>query len=349
MSGAKPASATRALRRVLVTGGSGFIGSNFINTLFAEEGGGDGDGLECVVNLDLLTDVADEANVDECVRADARYACVRGDVGNRDLVRFILATYRIDAVVHFAAQSHVDKAFADPAACLRDNAEGTLALVQACHAYGGALQAFLHISTDEVYGDTGSARVDETSMLRPTNAYSAAKAAAEHLAWCFYKCYGFPLLITRSNNVYGPRQFHEKVVPKFIGQARRGEPFTLQGDGEQVRSWLHVDDACSAVRCVFRGGRLGETYNIGTDFELSVRDLAHTIASVVSGSSAEPEFTSVIDRPYNDQRYHIAFDKIRDELGWQQRVPFVQGIGATVAWYLARTEGGGASAHASEK
>jgi len=259
---------------------------------------------------------------------------VKGNLRDGALLTALLKEHAIDTVVHFAAQSHVDTSFTDPLSYTQDNVVGTHTLLEACRTYG-RIQRFVHISTDEVYGENTGAVFTETSLLKPTNPYAATKASAEMLVHSYIHSYGLPAVVIRSNNVYGPGQYPEKVIPKFIFQLLDGRPLTIQGSGHQLRSFLYVEDAVDAVLCVLFQGAQGEVYNISSTDELSIRELARTLVTALRpAATLEESLTFIEDRHFNDKRYWIE-SKPLAALGWRQKVPFAEGLAATIAWYKA--------------
>ncbi len=324
----------------LVTGGAGFIGGNFVLDAVQR-------GIR-VINLDALTYAGNRdtlASLDE----DARHVFVHGDIGDRLLVASLLSTYRPDAVINFAAESHVDRSIDGPAAFVQTNVVGTLSLLEAVRDYWRELQdgsnasfRFLHVSTDEVYGSLGdTGKFTEDTPFAPNSPYSASKAASDHLVRAFHHTYGLPVLTTNCSNNYGPYQFPEKLVPLIIARALAGEPLPIYGDGRNVRDWLYVSDHCAAIRAVLEGGRVGETYNVGGDAEMQNIDVVHTICKLLDARRPRPDgqprasqITHVADRPGHDRRYAIDASKLKRELGWQPAHDFEQGIADTVDWYL---------------
>ena len=318
---------------LLVTGGCGFIPSNFINYVLHSSS-------TKVVNYDRLTAASNKRNVDCSSVTPGQYVLICGDMCNSKLLDRVLRQYKVDTLVHFAAQTHVCESFKDPLEFVRSNVQGTVTLLEACRTYGG-LKRFVYVSTDEVYGDSGSSSEtpkSELELLRPTNPYAASKASAEHFAGVYHRSYDIPATVVRMCNVYGPRQSVDKVVPKFIQQAIRKQPFTVQGGGSQNRSFMHVSDTCAAIYAVATKGRTGHTYNVGSTLEISVTDLAKAIKKTVDTLLGRRETTFEVeyveDRPYNDQRYHMDVSKLKAELGWQEKVPFQEGLKQTVSWYL---------------
>lgn len=324
----------------VVTGGAGFIGANFVLGAVA-------DGIR-VVNLDALT-YAGNRDTLAPLEGDDRHVFVHGDIGDRKLVSRLLAEHRPDAIVNFAAESHVDRSIDGPGAFVQTNVVGTLALLEAARDYwkslqGGASDAFrfLHVSTDEVYGSLGdSGRFTEETPYAPNSPYSASKAASDHLVRAFHHTYGLPVLTTNCSNNYGPYQFPEKLIPLVIAKAIAGEPLPIYGDGRNVRDWLYVGDHCSAIRAVLGGGRIGEVYNVGGDAEMQNIEVVNTICSLLDkrrpredGKSRDSQITYVRDRPGHDRRYAIDASKLKRELGWSPAHDFERGIAETVDWYL---------------
>ena len=343
---------------LLVTGGAGFIGSNFVLDWFATP---QTQGEE-VVTLDALTYAGNPENL-AALQGDARHTLVQGDICDRALVDRLLAQHRPRAIVHFAAESHVDRSIHGPGAFMRTNVEGTFTLLEAARAYWSALEAdakaafrFHHVSTDEVYGSLGpgDAAFTETHPYEPNSPYSASKAASDHLVRAWHHTYGLPVLTTNCSNNYGPYHFPEKLIPLMIVNALAGKPLPVYGDGQQVRDWLYVGDHCSAIRAVLAGGRLGEVYNIGGWNEKPNLEIVHTVCalldelapaaargvvSTATGQSVQRYaelITHVKDRPGHDRRYAIDARKIERELGWRPAETFETGIRMTVQWYLAR-------------
>jgi len=328
---------------LLVTGGAGFIGANFVVSTIEATG-------EPIVNLDKLTYAGNPRNLD-AVRDDTRHRFVQGDICERERVRNLLATHRPRAIVHFAAESHVDRSIAGPAEFVQTNVVGTWALLEEARAYWEARGRdagfrFLHISTDEVYGSLGPddpAFAEETPYA-PNSPYAASKAAADHLVRAYQHTYGLPTLTTNCSNNYGPRQYPEKLIPLVIRNALVGEPLPVYGDGRNLRDWLYVADHCEAVRLVLEKGRVGETYNIGGENERANIDVVRTICAVLerlrpppAGSYAQL-IRHVTDRLGHDRRYAMNIAKIRRELGWRPRESFESGLEKTVRWYLDNLE-----------
>jgi dTDP-glucose 4,6-dehydratase len=325
---------------LLVTGGAGFIGGNFV--LEAVRAG------VKVVNLDALT-YAGNLDTLASLDGDPRHVFVHGDIGDRALVARLLAEHRPDAVVNFAAESHVDRSIDGPAAFVMTNVVGTLGLLESVRDYwrDSAPDArdafrFLHVSTDEVYGSLGdTGAFTETTPFAPNSPYSASKAASDHLVRAFHHTFGLPVLTTNCSNNYGPYQFPEKLIPLIIHKALAGEALPVYGDGLNVRDWLYVGDHCSAIRRVLEAGTIGETYNVGGDAERRNIDVVKTICALLDarrpradGVARETQVTYVKDRPGHDRRYAIDASKLKRELGWRPTVDFESGMARTVDWYL---------------
>jgi dTDP-glucose 4,6-dehydratase len=323
---------------LLVTGGAGFIGSNFVLSALAATG-------EPIVNLDKLTYAGNLRNLG-ALQGDARHTFVRGDVCDRALLAQLLARHRPRAVVHFAAESHVDRSISGPAAFVQTNVVGTFALLEEFRLYWEKASnpgdwRFLHVSTDEVYGSLGphDPAFRESTPFAPNSPYAASKAAADHLVRAYHHTYGLPTLTTNCSNNYGPHQFPEKLIPLMIRQALAGEPLPVYGDGKNVRDWLYVGDHCDALRLVLEKGRAGETYNIGGESERANIDLVHTLCGLLDKAHprARGRYAELIsfvkDRPGHDRRYAMDIAKIRRELGWAPRESFESGLEKTVRWY----------------
>ena len=328
----------------LVTGGAGFIGGNFVLDAVAR-------GIR-VVNLDALTYAG---NRDTLASLDGHpdHVFVHGDIGDRGLVARLLAEHRPDAVLNFAAESHVDRSIDGPAAFIQTNVVGTLALLEGVRDHWKGLEGeakeafrFLHVSTDEVYGSLGeTGRFTESTPYAPNSPYSASKAASDHLVRAFHHTYGLPVLTTNCSNNYGPYHFPEKLIPLVIAKALAGEPLPVYGDGKQVRDWLFVADHCEAIRTVLAKGRVGETYNVGGNAEKQNIEVVKAICALLDerrpredGLPRASQITFVADRPGHDRRYAIDASKLRDELGWVPRYSFEQGLAETVDWYLAHQD-----------
>jgi dTDP-glucose 4,6-dehydratase len=331
---------------ILVTGGAGFIGSNFVLDWLS---GND----ETVVNLDKLTYAGNLNNL-ASIRDDLRHLFVHGDICDAELVSSLLAQHKPRAIVHFAAESHVDRSIHGPAAFIATNVNGTFNLLESTRAYWAALPEseraafrFLHVSTDEVYGSLSpkDPPFTETTAYQPNSPYSASKAASDHLVRAYHHTYGLPTLTTNCSNNYGPYHFPEKLIPLVIANARAGKPLPIYGDGQQIRDWLYVGDHCAAIRRVLDDGRPGETYNIGGWNEKANLDVVQVLCNILDelaprqqGGSYAEQITYVADRPGHDRRYAIDARKIERELGWKPAETFETGIRRTVQWYLANEE-----------
>ncbi len=328
-------------KKLIVTGGAGFIGSNFILKQLQDKS-------FSVVNLDKLTYAGNLHNL-ESVSEHPRYQFVRGDIADRELVRRTLIEHRPAAIVHFAAESHVDRSIRGPEDFIQTNVNGTFALLEETRAYWSELpqadrQAFrfLHVSTDEVFGSLGpdDPPFSETTQYAPNSPYAASKAASDHIVRAYQHTYGLPTLTTNCSNNYGPFQFPEKLIPLMILNARNGKPLPVYGDGKNVRDWLFVEDHCDAISVVLSRGRTGETYNIGGWNEKQNIEIVNTICDLVDESSAPLQkprrelITYVKDRPGHDRRYAMNATKIEHELGWKPKETFETGIQKTVRWYL---------------
>ncbi|HJV83645.1 dTDP-glucose 4,6-dehydratase [Noviherbaspirillum sp.] len=326
---------------IFVTGGAGFIGSNFVLDWLANGG-------EPVVNLDKLTYAGNLNNL-LSLRQDTRHIFIKGDIGDTTLVTKLLATHGPRAILHFAAESHVDRSIHGPGEFIKTNVNGTFSLLEAARAYYAELSEteragfrFLHVSTDEVYGSLGPADAPftEQTAYAPNNPYSASKAASDHLVRAYHHTYGLPTLTTNCSNNYGPYHFPEKLIPLVITNALAGKALPIYGDGKNVRDWLYVGDHCAAIRRVLQDGRPGETYNIGGWNEKTNLDVVHTLCDILDklapgkAGSYRDQITFVTDRPGHDRRYAIDAGKIERELGWKPAETFETGIQKTVQWYL---------------
>jgi dTDP-glucose 4,6-dehydratase len=309
--------------RLLVTGGAGFIGSAFVRLMLSE------DRVGSLVNLDKLTYAGNLENL-EPVAADPRYRFVHGDICDAALVNSLLDEFPADAIVHFAAESHVDRSILAPQPVFETNLRGTFTLLEAARAHNTG--RFLHVSTDEVYGSLAEPAVaDETFPLQPSSPYSASKAGSDLLALSYFTTYRLPVLVTRASNNYGPYQFPEKLIPLMILNALDGRRLPVYGDGMQVRDWLFVEDHCRALAALLEHGRAGEIYNIGGNRSLPNIEVVKKILR--AAGKGESLIESVRDRPGHDRRYALASEKTTRETGWQPRVGFEEGLSYTVAWY----------------
>jgi len=326
---------------ILVTGGAGFIGANFVLDWLAQSD-------ESIVNLDKLT-YAGNLDSLKSLKDDSQHIFVQGDIGNSELVCQLLAQYQPRAIVNFAAESHVDRSIKSPTNFVDTNIIGTFNLLESVRTYWSALDQssknsfrFLHVSTDEVYGSLlpQDPPFAETNQYQPNSPYSASKAASDHLVRAWHHTYGLPVLTTNCSNNYGPYHFPEKLIPLVILNALAGKPLPIYGDGQQIRDWLYVKDHCAAIRCVLAKGRIGETYNVGGWNEKANLDVVNTICRLldelqpkISGSYAE-QISFVQDRAGHDRRYAIDARKLEQELNWTPQETFETGIRKTVVWYL---------------
>ena len=331
---------------ILVTGGAGFIGSNFVLDWLAAQS-------EPVLNLDKLTYAGNMANL-ASVAKDSRHLFIKGDIADAALVDRLLAEHRPRAIVNFAAESHVDRSIHGAEDFIATNVVGTFRLLEAARGYWNALPAdeqaafrFLHVSTDEVYGSLAptAPAFTEEHVYEPNSPYSASKAASDHLVRAWHHTHGLPVLTTNCSNNYGPYHFPEKLIPLMIVNALAGKPLPVYGDGQQVRDWLYVTDHCSAIRRVLQAGRVGQTYNVGGWNEKTNLAIVHTICDLLDelqpradGQSYRAQIAHVTDRPGHDRRYAIDACKIERELGWRPAETFESGIRKTVAWYMANAD-----------
>lgn len=333
-------------QNILVTGGCGFIGSNFIRSLLR---GNLSPYRGQVINLDLLTYAGNPANLSD-FETDPRYSFVHGNIGDGELVARLLREHQIDAVINFAAESHVDRSIDSPQPFAQTNVLGTLELLHQSRRYWqddlnrASHFRFLHVSTDEVYGSLGpnDAAFEETTPFAPNSPYAASKAASDHFVRSFWHTYGLPVLTTNCSNNYGPYQFPEKLIPLMILSALDGKPLPIYGDGQQRRDWLFVEDHCRAIDLVLHQGRLGETYNIGGDCERPNLEIVDTLCELLDeyrpredGESYKLQKQFVEDRPGHDRRYSINFSKIKNELNWVPQENLATGLKRTVEWYLS--------------
>lgn len=331
---------------IFVTGGAGFIGSNFVLDWLA-------DSDELVINLDKLTYAGNLQNLTS-LKDNPRHIFIHGDIADETLVSALLKQHQPRAVVNFAAESHVDRSISGPGAFIQTNIVATFQLLEAVRAYWGNLDAahkedfrFLHISTDEVYGslEKNAPAFTENHRYEPNSPYSASKAASDHLVRAYHHTYGLPVVTTNCSNNYGPFHFPEKLIPLMIVNAQAGKPLPVYGDGQQIRDWLYVKDHCSAIRQVLAKGRLGETYNIGGWNEKPNIEIVHTVCALLDelrprtdGKPYKEQIAYVTDRPGHDKRYAIDASKIKNELGWAPAETFETGIRKTVQWYLDHSE-----------
>jgi len=333
----------RKLEMILVTGGAGFIGGNFVLDWLASPL------AEGIINLDKLTYAGNLATLDP-LKNDSRHIFIHGDIGDQSLIMKLLAEHRPRAILNFAAESHVDRSIHGPSDFVQTNIVGTFNLLECAKEYWNVLEGdakeqfrFHHVSTDEVYGSLSATdpAFKETHPYEPNSPYSASKAASDHLVRAWFHTYGFPVVTTNCSNNYGPYHFPEKLIPLVILNALNSKPLPIYGDGQQVRDWLYVGDHCSAIRAVLAGGRLGETYNIGGWNEKANLDVVKTICLILDdlkprtdGKSYADQITFVKDRPGHDRRYAIDAKKVEHELGWKPAETFETGIRKTVQWYL---------------
>jgi dTDP-glucose 4,6-dehydratase len=330
---------------LLVTGGAGFIGGNFVQLMLAETD-------FRIVNLDKLT-YAGNLDTLAAVMDHPRHVFVQGDIGDRELVAGLLREHAVDAVVNFAAESHVDRSIDGPAAFIETNVLGTFNLLDQARAYWAELNAerkagfrFLHVSTDEVYGSLGpTGAFTETTAYAPNSPYSASKAASDHLVRAWHHTYGLPVLTTNCSNNYGPYQFPEKLIPLIIAKAIAGEPLPIYGDGGNIRDWLYVEDHCRAIAQVLKAGRPGEVYNVGGDSEKTNLEVVDTLCALLDQALPESPHRPhaqlkhfVTDRPGHDRRYAIDASKLERELGWSPRESFESGLKRTLDWYLSNQD-----------
>lgn len=310
--------------KLLITGGCGFIGSNFINYIFDEE-------KYEIINIDAMYYCASETNINENIRKNDNYHLIKGNLCCEDIVNYVLNTFNITHVIHFAAQSHVQNSFDDSLQFTKDNILGTHILLECCRKYN-RIERFIHVSTDEVYGESMNSVEEqhktEHSILCPTNPYAATKAGAELIAQSYNHSYKMPIIITRGNNVYGPNQYPEKLVPLFIQQLKNDEKVTIQGEGTAVRAFLHAYDTARAFELILLKGEIGEIYNIGCDedMEYDVMTVAKMMIKMIKHTEDYDKWIRYIaDRPFNDQRYYISNKKLKD-LGWNVTVNFEDGL-----------------------
>jgi len=320
-----------APKSILMTGCCGFIGSNVLNYMTKKY-----PDVE-FVNIDKMDYCSSSKNIDG---PPANYTFYKCDIQNADMLRHILKLHSIDTVIHFAAQTHVDNSFGNSIQFTLDNVVGTHTLLECCKEYG-KIRRFVHISTDEVYGEVGAtdAECHEMRVLSPTNPYAATKAGAEHLVFSYYHSFKLPVVVVRGNNVYGPRQYPEKLIPKFITLLNENKKCTIHGEGNTIRNFIHVDDVSSALETILTKGLDGNIYNIGSKNEFSVIEIASKLIRILKSSEDIDEHIEFVeDRNFNDFRYSISNDKLI-QLGWKESVPFEEGLKDTVDWYLKNSKG----------
>jgi dTDP-glucose 4,6-dehydratase len=329
---------------ILVTGGAGFIGANFVLDWIAREG-------TPVITLDKLTYAGNLANL-ASLKNDARHVFAKGDINDRALVAGLLKRYQPQAIVHFAAESHVDRSIHGPGEFVQTNIVGTFSLLEEARAYWSGLAQtdkakfrFLHVSTDEVYGSLGNSdpAFSETTPYAPNSPYAASKAGSDHLVRAWHHTYGLPVITTNCSNNYGPLQFPEKLIPLMILNALAGKPLPVYGDGKNVRDWLYVGDHCAGIRAALARGKPGETYNIGGNSEKTNLEVVHALCAILdemhpAGAPHAKLITFVEDRAGHDWRYAINAEKIKREIGWGPTKTFSTGLRETVQWYLSNTD-----------
>ena len=326
------------IKNLLVTGGCGFIGSNFIHYLLARE-----DFHGRIINVDALTYAGNPDNLKGVAAADpGRYVFIRADICDLETMKKIFNDYEIDAVSHFAAESHVDRSIKRPDSFIFSNIVGTFNLLEIARSRGDSFRIFHHISTDEVYGSLGPTGLfTEETPYRPNSPYSASKAASDHLVRAYHETFGLPTTLSNCSNNYGPYQFPEKLIPLMVLNALEEKPLPIYGDGKNVRDWLYVTDHCDAIWTIMNRGRRGETYNVGGASEMEniaivgmILDILDEIRPRDNGRSRRDLITYVKDRPGHDRRYAIDFSKLQQQLGWQPQESFASGLRKTVSWYV---------------
>lgn len=319
-------------KNILVTGGCGFIASNFINKMVKKYPNYNFTNIDCLYTCASMNNIT--------VQNESNYNFVKGNICSYDLVLYTLQINNIDTVIHFAAQSHVDNSFSNPIQYTHDNILASHTLLEACRKHD-KIKRFVYISTDEVYGESDpndKEKKTENSLLCPTNPYSATKAASEFITMSYYYSYKFPVIVTRCNNVYGERQYPEKLIPKFICLLKENKKCTIHGLGQTLRSFIYIDDVVTAVDLVLHEGKTGQIYNISSDEEFSVIDIAKILIKKIKDTDDyEQWITFIDDRNFNDKRYHINSDKL-EQMGWFKQVKFSDGIERTIKWYLNDTE-----------
>lgn len=327
---------------LLITGGAGFIGSNFINYILKKYP------EYKVVNLDKLTYAGSLENIKE-VENNPNYYFIKGDIGNRELVEHIFKEFKPNYILNFAAESHVDRSIQGPEIFIKTNVYGTQVLLDVAKEFWEKEEIedlkFIQISTDEVYGSLpleSKEKFTEESPLKPNSPYSASKASADLLCRAYFVTYGFPVIITRSSNNFGPRQYPEKLIPLAIKRALEGKEIPVYGDGQNVRDWLYVEDNCKGIDIVLHKGKIGEIYNIGGENEWKNIDLVNLICDIIAEEKKEPKekykklITFVKDRPGHDRRYALSIEKIKQELGWKPESEFIPSLRETIRWYLKK-------------
>lgn len=318
------------MKNILITGGCGFIGSNFINYIFNKNNYN-------IFNIDAMYYCSSEKNIDENIRKDKRYKFIKGNTSSYDLIYFILTEYNIDIIINFAANSHVDLSFNESLRYTNDNIIGTHTLLEACKNYG-KINRIIHISTDEVYGESNfdDNYKNEISLLEPTNPYSATKASAEMICFSYIKSFKLPIIITRSNNIYGKNQYPEKLIPKFIKLLVEDKKVTIHGNGLNVRGFLFIEDICSALEIILNKGKIGNIYNIGCEDEFSVLEIAKKLIKKIKNTNDYNKWIEYIeDRPFNDKRYYINNDKVK-QLGWEIKWKFDEGLNTILPYYITK-------------
>ena len=317
---------------ILITGGCGFIGSNFINYIFNNYSN------KRIINIDRLDISSDIKNVDIESNKENDYNFFKVDISNVDFIYHLLTFYNIDTIVHFAAQTHVDNSFCNSIQFVIDNVVGTNYLLEACRKYGN-IQRFIHFSTDEVYGEIelNQSGCTEKSLLNPTNPYAASKAGAEFIVRSYYYSFKIPIIITRCNNAYGPNQYNDKLIPKFISHLLNNEKCTIHGDGKALRTFIHTNDISIAVDKIIQNGNINDVYNIGSMNEFNVMDIFYKLVSVLKSESqlADNWFVNVPDRNFNDMRYFVQTAEL-EKLGWKETTSFNDGFITTIKWYIKK-------------
>ena len=319
---------------ILITGGSGFIGSNYINYLFTNYSN------KTIINIDKLDYCSNIDNVDVSLNVDNKYFFYKSDISNFDFLYHIMVLHNIDTIVHFAAQTHVDNSFCNSVQFVIDNVMGTNYLLEVCRKYN-KIKKFIHFSTDEVYGEVDINHVGctEKSLLNPTNPYAASKASAEFMVRSYYYSFKLPIVITRCNNAYGPNQYNDKLIPKFITHLVSNEKCTIHGTGSALRTFIHTDDISSAVDIIIKSGEINEVYNIGSNNEYNVNDIFNLLLTKLKATEEKNNWCiPVPDRNFNDMRYFVNIEKL-EKLGWKEQINFNSGLNNTIKWYLNKLLG----------